>query len=78
MKCKRLFEPIDLKGFLLRNRLTMSAMPTGFSCTKGYVTQKMVSYYARRARGGASMVVVEGAAVEEIGKVYLSPLMAIF
>ncbi len=76
MNFKHLFEPIDMKGFLLRNRLTMSAMPTGFSCTKGYVTQKMVSYYARRARGGASMIVVEGAAVEDRGKVYLSQLMA--
>ena len=53
----------------------MSAMPTGFSCTKGFVTQKMVSYYARRAKGGASLIVVEGAAVEERGKVYLSQLM---
>jgi len=43
MKFEHLFEPIDLNGFLLRNRITMSAMPTGFSCTKGYVTGKMVS-----------------------------------
>ncbi|MHC4455285.1 MAG: NADH:flavin oxidoreductase, partial [Planctomycetota bacterium] len=76
MKFKHLFESIDLKGFLLKNRLTMSAMPTGFSCTKGYVTQKMVSYYARRAKGGTSLIVVEGAAVEDRGKVYLSQLMA--
>ncbi len=76
MKFKHIFEPTDLKGYLLKNRLTMSAMPTGFSCVKGYVTRKMVSYYARRAKGGASLIVVEGAAVEDSGKVYLSHLMA--
>ncbi|MFQ5964852.1 MAG: FAD-dependent oxidoreductase [Candidatus Scalinduaceae bacterium] len=76
MKLKHLFEPIDIKGFLLRNRITMSAMPTGFSCTKGYVTKKMVSYYARRAKGGASLIVVEGAAVEDRGKLYLLQLSA--
>ncbi|ODS32105.1 MAG: NADH:flavin oxidoreductase [Candidatus Scalindua rubra] len=76
MKFERLFEPIDIRGFLLRNRITMSAMPTGFSCTKGYVTRKMVSYYARRAKGGASLIVVEGSGVEEKGKIYSSQLMA--
>ena len=54
----------------------MSAMPTGFSCTKGYVTGKMVSYYARRAKGGVSLIVVEGAAVEDRGRIYSSQLMA--
>ncbi len=63
MKFEHLFEPIDLKGFLLKNRITMSAMPTGFSSTKGYVTGKMVSYYAGRAKGGASLIVVEGAEI---------------
>ncbi len=76
MKFKHLFEPLELKGLLLNNRITLSAMPTGFSCAKGYVTQKMVSYYARMARGGASLIVVEGAAVEGSGKGYSSQLMA--
>ena len=76
MKFEHLFEPIDLNGFLLRNRITMSAMPTGFSCTKGYVTGKMVSYYARGAKGGASLIVVEGAAVEDRGRIYSLQLMA--
>ncbi len=76
MKFKHLFEPLELKNFLLRNRITMSAMPTGYSCTKGYVTRKMVSYYANRAKGGASLIVVEGAAIEDTGKVYLSQLKA--
>jgi 2,4-dienoyl-CoA reductase-like NADH-dependent reductase (Old Yellow Enzyme family)/thioredoxin reductase len=76
MKFKHLFEPINIKGFLLKNRITMSAMPTGFSCTNGFVSKKMVSYYAKRAQGGASLVVVEGAAVDDRGKIYLSQLMA--
>ena len=76
MKFKHLFEPLELKDLLLRNRITMSAMPTGYSCTKGFVTRKMVSYYASRSKGGASLIVVEGAAVEDTGKVYVSQLMA--
>jgi 2,4-dienoyl-CoA reductase-like NADH-dependent reductase (Old Yellow Enzyme family)/thioredoxin reductase len=76
MKFKHLFEPINIKEFLLKNRITMSAMPTGFSCTNGFVSKKMVSYYAKRAKGGVSLIVVEGAAVENRGKIYLSQLMA--
>jgi 2,4-dienoyl-CoA reductase (NADPH2) len=76
MKFKHLFEPINIEGFLLKNRITMSAMPTGFSCTNGFVSKKMVSYYAKRAKGGVSLIVVEGAAVEDKGKIYLSQLMA--
>ncbi|MHC4183830.1 MAG: oxidoreductase, partial [Planctomycetota bacterium] len=56
MKFKHLFEPINIKGFLLKNRITMSAMPTGFSCTNGLVSKKMVSYYAKRAQGGVSLI----------------------
>ncbi len=76
MKFKHLFEPINIEGFLLKNRITMSAMPTGFSCTNGFVSKKMVSYYAKRAKGGVSLIVVEGAAVGDKGKIYLSQLMA--
>ena len=76
MKFKNLFEPMSIKDFLLKNRVTMSAMPTGFSYANGFVTKKMVSYYARRAKGGASLIVVEGAVVDEKGKIYLSQLMA--
>ncbi|MFQ5713115.1 MAG: FAD-dependent oxidoreductase [Candidatus Scalinduaceae bacterium] len=76
MRFKHLFEPINIKGFLLKNRITMASMPTGFSCTNGFVSKKMVSYYAKRAKGGVSLIVVEGAAVEDKGKIYLSQLMA--
>jgi 2,4-dienoyl-CoA reductase-like NADH-dependent reductase (Old Yellow Enzyme family) len=52
----------------LRNRIVMPAMATLLADRSGAVSDKMIDWYAVRARGGAGLVTVENAAVEEIGR----------
>ena len=43
----------------LKNRIVMSPMVTCFAGDKGEVTQRMVDYYAERARGEVGLIVIE-------------------
>jgi 2,4-dienoyl-CoA reductase-like NADH-dependent reductase (Old Yellow Enzyme family)/thioredoxin reductase len=45
----------------------MAPMVTQFTNADGTVSDRMIEYYARRARGGAGLVIVEMAAVEKHG-----------
>jgi dimethylglycine catabolism A len=53
-----LFSPLTLAGFTLRNRIVHASMSTRF-VTGGEVPEKLISYHANRARGGAAMLVTE-------------------
>src|SRR4051794_2038621 len=57
-----LFEPFDLGGVRLKNRLVMAPMG---SCLDedGYVTEATIAYYRRRAEGGVGAITVEGCLV---------------
>jgi 2,4-dienoyl-CoA reductase-like NADH-dependent reductase (Old Yellow Enzyme family)/thioredoxin reductase len=46
----------------------MSAMATNFPSPEGYVTQRHIDYYVERAKGGAGLILVEGAYVDQKGK----------
>jgi 2,4-dienoyl-CoA reductase-like NADH-dependent reductase (Old Yellow Enzyme family)/thioredoxin reductase len=66
----KLFEPIQIGHFSVNNRLVMPAMLTGFATGDGFVTDRMVSYYSRRAEGGVGLVIIEGTCVDDpIGRV---------
>ncbi len=56
---KRLFEPVLLGPVLLKNRLVMTAMSTGFAGPRGQVTERLIEYYATRATGGVGLITVE-------------------
>jgi 2,4-dienoyl-CoA reductase-like NADH-dependent reductase (Old Yellow Enzyme family)/thioredoxin reductase len=55
----KLFEPFQLKGLLLRNRIVMASMGTNLADPQGFVTDEMVSYYVERAKGGAGLIITE-------------------
>lgn len=58
-----LFEPFDLKGRTLRNRIVMP--PMGIHWADGGVPDEGVAkYYARRAAGGASLIITEGTFID--------------
>ncbi len=69
-----LFQPLEVGGYWLKNRITMAPMLMGYGHVDGTVTDQCVDYYARRARGGASMVVVEATLVNLKGRTNLSQL----
>jgi len=58
-----LFTPIRLNGLELPNRFVMPAMQRGM-CEKGAPAKALADYYARRAEGGASLIIGESAAVD--------------
>ena len=62
-----LFEPYTLKGVQIRNRLVVPAMGTNLGNEDGTVSQRLIDYYAARARGGFGLIVVEGVAVNPTG-----------
>lgn len=53
-----LFSPFELAGKRLRNRIAHASISTGLA-QDGRVTERMVQYYANRARGGAALIVAE-------------------
>lgn len=61
-----LFSPLKVGGKTLRNRVVCTAHATIFEAN-GLFTERHVHYYAERARGGAAMIVTEGASVHPTG-----------
>jgi 2,4-dienoyl-CoA reductase (NADPH2) len=60
-----LFSAIEIGSLKLKNRIVMSAMHLGFT-PEGRVTEKMIAFYGRRARGGAGLIIVGGCPVKEL------------
>jgi len=58
-----LFSPVQINGMLLKNRIVMTAMHLGYT-PGGEVTDRLVEFYALRARGGAGLIIVGGCPVD--------------
>lgn len=66
----RIFTPFRISSLVLRNRIVMPAMGTGFAKRDGSITEKLINYYRARARGGVGLIIVEETAVEARGLGY--------
>lgn len=53
-----LFSPLQLGGVKLRNRIVHASISTRYAI-EGRITDRLINYYANRARGSASMVISE-------------------
>ena len=62
------FESANIGPMILRNRLLMAPVKTGFGAPDGTVTDQQLSYYGRRAEGGIGAIVVEPCYVDPRGK----------
>lgn len=64
-----LFQPIEIgkgeKRLKLKNRFVMPAMVTCYANSMGEVTQRMVDYYAERAKGGVGTIIVEAMDIDD-------------
>ncbi len=58
-----LFEPIQIAGVLMANRVMMAPMGSCQSDEEGFVTDQTVAYYERRAAGGLGAITVEAALI---------------
>ena len=63
MKYPLLFSPIRINSLLLKNRIVMTAMHLGYT-PEGKVTDRLVEFYALRARGGAGLIIVGGCTID--------------
>jgi 2,4-dienoyl-CoA reductase-like NADH-dependent reductase (Old Yellow Enzyme family) len=66
-----LFDPLDIKGLGLKNRLVMAPMATNMATAEGEVTDRHIKHYSSRARGGVGLIVLEHTYVLKNGQ--LSP-----
>lgn len=60
----KLFEPISVGPISLRNRVVMTAINLQYT-PGGGVTDRLVGFYAARARGGVGLIVVGGAEISD-------------
>ncbi len=66
----KLFETAALGPLQLRNRMVMPPMATLFGELDGTVSESLLAYYRRRARGGVGMIIVENTAIHPGGVNY--------
>ena len=55
---ENLFNPIKIGNVELKNRLLMLPMTTGFSEADNTVGERLIDFYAERAKGGVSLIIV--------------------
>ena len=60
----KLFEPISIGPMSLSNRVVMTAMHLNYT-PNGEVTDRFIDFYATRARGGAGLIVIGGAEIND-------------
>ena len=60
----KLFEPIEIEGMWIKNRIVMPAVGTNFWSIDGAVTDKLLDFYEERAKNGVGYVVVGVAKIE--------------
>ncbi|RJG01358.1 NADH:flavin oxidoreductase [Noviherbaspirillum sedimenti] len=61
-----LFDPVDIGGLHLKNRIVMAPMTRGFS-PDGVPGEDVANYYRRRAESGVGLIVTEGTWVPHPG-----------
>ena len=66
----RLFEPLDIRGLTLRNRIMVAPM-CQYSSIDGFPTDWHLVHLGSRAVGGAGLVMMEATAVEARGRISL-------
>ncbi len=76
MSLNALFSPVTVNGMTLLNRAVMPAMGTGYGNPDGTVSDRLVRYLARRAKGGAGLIITEVCAVAPRGKGFLREIGA--
>jgi NADPH2 dehydrogenase len=63
-----LIDPLNVKGYTLRNRIVMPPMQTGRASFEGAVTKKLINFYTRRS-SNLGLPIVEHAYVSPTGKI---------
>ncbi len=62
-----LFSPAKINGLEIKNRICKAPQSSGMNNKDGTVSERAIRYYRDQAAGGAGMIIVEYAYVDEIG-----------
>jgi 2,4-dienoyl-CoA reductase (NADPH2) len=63
----KLFEPIKVGHMELKNRIAMPAIHHCYT-PDGFVNERLIEYYAVRARGGAGLITIGGCSIDLVGQ----------
>ena len=63
-RIKRLLEPAQIAGMKLRNRVMLAPMGSSISTEGGGVSDRLIKYLARIAKGGCALLTTEAACVD--------------
>jgi 2,4-dienoyl-CoA reductase (NADPH2) len=63
LRLKYLFEPIKVGNLVVKNRIVMPTITTGFAA--GPVNEKLKNYFVERAKGGVGMIFVGLCGIEK-------------
>ncbi len=74
MNFKRIFEPYDLRGLVLKNRLVSAPCERNYANIDGSVTQQYIDYVVERAKGGVGLIIVESMYIDPIGRGHIRQL----
>jgi 2,4-dienoyl-CoA reductase-like NADH-dependent reductase (Old Yellow Enzyme family) len=69
-----LFTPIDINSMQLKNRLVRSATFENMAAEDGKVSDKLIKFYSKLAKGGVGMIVLGHASVQENGRASTSQI----
>jgi 2,4-dienoyl-CoA reductase-like NADH-dependent reductase (Old Yellow Enzyme family) len=61
----RMFEPLDINGMVIPNRIMVPAMVTRLSGDDGHVTAEIIDRYVRYSQGQVGLIVVEAMAIHD-------------
>src|SRR5271157_4343629 len=67
-KYTKLFAPGKMGKMELKNRIIFAPCGTHYSTLDGLVGERQLAYYGERAKGGAGLIIIEGASCRKIGK----------
>jgi len=64
-----LFSPIKIRNTIVKNRVVMPPMVCfGFGGDDGLVTEKHLSHYDARAKGGVGLIIIEATCIDKSGR----------
>ncbi|HJD96677.1 FAD-dependent oxidoreductase [Mailhella massiliensis] len=66
--------PLNIHTLSIRNRYVLPGMVTDMAVDGGYVTERLLSYYEERAKGGVGLIIVEATSIDPSGKTFLHGL----
>lgn len=65
----RLFSPFKIGSLEIKNRIIMPAMETHLCDGDGFVTDRLISYYCERIKGGVGYVTIENTTIDIAGRI---------